>query len=456
MNFTKRTMYFTSAWCLALFVLPVTGCQLFSPTAKPLARNELPRLAIATAVISEGETVIFYGQKYTLDEINTENYPSTLRISQASQAISIEVESWEIRNNVLIQASLPRSGASQNAKVAQLKFYNLPELWNNWPAPNNPEVLFEEKEFREGNLEIFKDGVISLDFVRDNDPLNNLDETAQARIYFEGNEYDTIVREFSHTLVSGGLYLNAEEIFSGNREREGLTRFSLLREAGAFDDHISSKKITLERHAEVPFGSLVVTPDFIPVASKNEALGIESKPETYRCILTIRNTVDDSVQEFILNTNQSQRWGNMEWFLNEVTAEEASFTVYEYAKNQYPSNRRSVDDALVGESERESAKAPRWIERELSLLDSIEFQSATITVVSIRTNDSANLFDDQVEVSVVARNLAQTILLREGTKQIVRGNNRWWIIEAKDVIATGNRGKAILRIESDQIVGAKQ
>lgn len=434
-----------------ILVSALMGC-LSTEKAAPVSGTVLPKVAIASTILSPGESVVFYGKQYTLDQINMETYPSTVVISQGAQTVAIEVDGWQINNNVLIQAMLPNKGS----ETAQIKFHELGELWKNWAEPANPEIPFPTTEFREGSIEFFKNGVISLQDVRDNDPVDNLDDTADARLFWKGKEYTKTVREYSHTQVLPDLYVKAEEIFTGERDRDGSTSLSLLTSKAAFATAKNVYDLTINRQDEVKIGNFTVKADFLPVASKTDAIGVEITPETYRCILSFTERESEKTQEFILNPEQSQRWGNIELLLRSVSAQNADFTVYEYTKYQYPTARRSANEQLVGETTREAAVPPKWIERELSPPDFIEYQGATISVLSIRGNDPSNLFDDQVEVGVVSRNLAQTVLLKEGTKQIVRGNNRWWIIEAKDVVASGPRGTAILRIESEQIVGPRK
>lgn len=440
--------------CLPL-VFSLAGCQLFSKGSKQ-KENSLPPLAIASAVLSINEPIRFVDKRYTLLEINSEVYPSTMRISQESEVITVEANSWEISNNVLIFAALSNPDRNQKSTLAQIKFHDLTRLWENFPEPANPAIPFPRKNFVENDLEFFKNGVISLQNIRENDAVNNLDDTAQCRVFWDGQEYSVNVREFSHTRVASELVIAAEEVFTGNRENDGATILSLHRTEGAFSEAIKAEPATLIRSNEAEFGNFLVTMESLPIAPKSEAIGVETKPEGYRCILSIKDSKTGVANEFVLNPDQSQRWGNFEWMLNEVNAEQADVMVYEYSTAKYPTPRRAEGDLLPSELATEKAKPAKWIERELVPGDEQEYQGAIFKIVSIRAFDSSNLFDDHVEVSVVSKDLAQTIMLKEGTKQIVRGNNRWWIIEAKDVVAEGSQRLAILRLESEQIVGPKK
>ena len=438
--------------CFTVISGSLISCK-HTPAPKDFKGIVLPDLPVATSVLEVGESALFQGNQVELFAIDQETYPTQIILQINGDSHTLKTNEWVIANETLVYVNSLTTNRQTGMKgdSAQIRFHHLPKIWATSSGTNQDGMIFSPKTFREGELDFFPSGILNLEAVQSNDPLNTLDDAALVRLQYKGEDHSLTVREFSHTRFGGNLYLHAGEVFTGVRERDGRVQLSLLDSTSAFDGLSSQETKTFQAGESQTYGDWSATFDSIPAVSREAVQGELLKPENYRLLLTVSNPEANATQEFVLNQNQSIRWGTQEWMLVQATETTLELECFTYSTPKFPSAKRAESEAVANASEPTVAVPPRWIERELLLNSPLEFQGATFRITRLLRQDSTNLYDDQIELAITGNGLAQTMTIKEGTRQIVRGNNRWWIIQVKDVLAESDQGYALIRLESDQI-----
>ncbi len=438
--------------CLGMPFCLLISCK-HTPAPKDFKGIVLPDLPVATSVLDVGESALFQQNEVELFAIDQDTYPTQIILQINGDSHTLQTNEWVIANDTLVYVNSLTTNRRTGMKgdSAQIRFHYLPKIWATRTGGNQEGIIFLPKTFREGELDFFPSGILNLVAVQSNDPLNTMDDSALVRLQYKGEDYSLTVREFSHTRFAGNLYLHAGEVFTGVRERDGRVQLSLVDSTSAFDGLASQETATFQVGETQLYGDWTATFDSIPAVSREALQGELLTPESYRLLLTVSNPEANSTQEFVLNQNQSIRWGTQEWMLVQATETSLELECFTYSTPKYPSAKRAESETAGNQSEPTVAVPPRWIEREFLLNSPLEFQGATFRITRLLRQDSTNLYDDQIELAITGNGLAQTLIIKEGTRQIVRGNNRWWIIQVKEVLAESDQGYALIRLESDQI-----
>jgi len=436
------------------FAFGLTSCSLFesSPKFASQSGDQLPALPISSSLAQVGQTLTYNNLQLSIRDIDTEAYPTQVSYAIADGPFGkLTVGDWFVHDDYLIKISFQDNQSDVSSGFVLVTFHDLEKLTSK-NANATEDALFTYKNMKEGDIKFFKEGFITISDVRDNNPLLREDESAQVTVYYQDKKYEGVVREFSHSYIGDNLVLQAGEIFIGSRPDSGQLDLRLEKGEVAFADAFSNEQKVFTRNDQIDLSEYSVTFDTLPLAPKGNSEGILLEPDGYRVLLTFENE-EGQQHEFLVEEEQSIRWGMNEFIVDKVDATIGEYRLLTYQNSKFPTQRLNPNDPLVQEEEERNQAAPRKLESVMEVGDVLNFGEAKFELTRVIENDPTNLFDDQAILNVSGPGIADYVYLRESTRQTVQGDNRWWIVEADLIQKTRRGGQARISIEAGKFLG---
>ncbi len=413
-----------------------TGCGRKAPRIESNA-DILPDLPGAKIAVEAGQSVVFHNQHITLGEIRDDgDYAYTVGVKDSGTMMreTASPGDWRLHKDLLLRLSKKNDRGDDTL----LSLYWLPKL-EQASGRIDPSTLMELKE---GEHRFFDGGFVSLDRVRANDPGDTDDERAEVTLLMNDVLYNVAVLELG-SIPAGDMVVVAENVYDGDRPGEGLARIRIARPSTAWSEATGAKEIEIESGGALEERSLLVRTDTL-----------EDRAGGWRALVSLSSS--GNRRDAILREGESLRAGTHELHLTEITEKGLRGRMMTYAASVSPEDafvpgiprEKPEDGEATSAGESEATKTTRRV----GFSQSFDFQGARFTLATLYPNDPTSLGDDAAEFQVAHSGTIDRFVTKQGQRHTVHGDNRWWIIELKE-LSGGRNGQAEVTVETGRFVG---
>ncbi len=401
------------------------GCgALRSAVADPGQLPDYPRVA---STMTPGQTVSYKDISLTLGDIVREDSDPvvmfTLTRGRETSNYSAAFNEYLVSGDLLVQFQ-SRSNAEAADDLAVATLYWLPELMR----PGTPRAARDLSESRPGEIAFFQDGFVAIVSIHENDYVATDDDSVILTFWTPADAMEDIsLREFSSMAIGESL-LKVGNVYGGDQPGQGRVELSIVPKANAWEGANDREEVMIPYRGTVEW--------------RGHDLRAESIPGGWRSRILLSVTRGEDTHDVVMTEGQAWRHGNVAWRFDGVSGSAARLTAYEFDQSIFPDDVR--DGTAPPEQRAQNPRAPTTIERELVTNQSVEFWGARIRLARVLEMDPTNLFDDVAEFVFDTDGRLQSVLVREGERASVRGDNRWYIVEVKSATpsAQGRSGNA--------------
>jgi len=341
---------------------------------------------------------------------------------ESRERVELDAGGFAVVGDVLLSLGIdpPRRGSAN--PEPSLTLYHVPSMAPRDSGDGN--VSFSQ--VRPGEFRFFKGGFLLLREISENDPMLTDDDSALLVAQASGEPVEMRLREF-HSSPVGEVRLFTANVFGGDTPDQASADFELLRDGSLLPG--AGEPVAVAVPAAQPTSALDLELSAEPM---------ESAVQGSRIWLTARH--GDDVLETMLSPAEAVRWGS--WGLAYAGEEDGASKLLacRFAGEAAPMDARLPGGAAPAPSGQSSdaRNQPNEIQRRLLVGEAYEFHGARIELLRTYVNQPERLSDDDAEFRIVYGGLVEIKVIREGRRESFGADNRWWVLEAREVTPSPN------------------
>lgn len=428
-----------------------------TPSAAPAPTTatrttKLPDYPEGAATLMPGQAVEFARTTLVLEQVTPRDGQLVARLTvrdrDGANTHDVEVGGVTVHKDILVRV-MPRTGAagtSAENPVVVLTLHRLSQL----ASESAPRVAREWAGMRPGEVGFFSGGFVALRAVMENDR-NTFDDDAAALLLGLGTSIETVTLRELSSWRAGNWVIDVGDAYGGDAT-DGPAATIRVRpaEIAEADAPIKEEPLPLPWGSQAPFEKGEISADSIDPPPATAREGATSRT---RVLVTVDN--GDEAREVVMLPGQTWRWGRHGFRLDTVSSSAASLNVLHYTGERRAVEARSLTEARNPRVRTTDPSAPLRQRVLLTEGESVAFWGTEIQLVRVEDRNRTDLFDDTAEFFVRDGRAGRALQIRERNRDTVRGENRWVVIEVRDLKpATRSKlGEAELDLSTGTFVG---
>ncbi|MBX3729932.1 MAG: hypothetical protein KF858_12160 [Candidatus Sumerlaeia bacterium] len=426
---------------LALVAIAVVagGCQGGKGSVVPVGER-LPNLPRASAVLAPGQGITWRDLRfeYVHFEPGVDGAGDEARIAiQRGNQRSIErwaIGGYRLEGDALVRVQHRDAQSGGTPGLLLFTMTHLPSV----TGPRQADPLAAPVVLREGEATFFAGGFVALESVADND-YHALDDDRARLVFWLGGELeDWTMREF-HARPHGRWLVGLRDVFTGHLPGDGVAVVEFRDLETAWDAAERREQRLLPPGTRLSWEGVSFMGDYLELEDgPRGVVSVERADRSFDTVAREGEWVRLGRHEVVLEeVRPSGLWVSLAQFADDVQAVQS---------RTRPRRESPAQQAARTEAEPQS----RLMTRRLRTGETIEFWDARFEMVRAHRMDPTRTTDNAIELMVTWEGQYDSYLIRQGSRQSIQGQNRWWIVVVEDVQASGTegQGEAMLRLQT--------